>query len=114
MKLLIDQNLSPKLVRSIEQLFPGSDHVRNLGMRESSDTEIWNYAIEHDYVIVSKDADFHQRSFAKGFPPKVIGILGGNCPTSAILEILTSKVVRIESFCVDSEASFLPLVILQT
>ena len=111
MKLLFDQNLSPKLVRDIDLYFPGSEHVRNLGMKESSDTEIWNYAILHDFVIISKDADFHQRSFAKGFPPKIIGILGGNCPTSSILELLTSKVEKIESFYEDEEAAFLSLVI---
>ena len=111
MKLLLDQNLSPKLVRSIEPIFRGSEHVRNLGMRDSSDTEIWNYARENGFVIVSKDADFHQRSFTNGFPPKVIGILGGNCPTAAILELLISKRENIESFYSDGEAAFLPLVI---
>jgi len=83
-------------------------------MRDSSDTEIWNYARENDFVIVSKDADFHQRSFTKGFPPKVIGILGGNCPTSAIRELLMSKQEKINIFCVDTEAAFLPLVVVRS
>lgn len=100
-----------KVIKPLGEYFSGTTHVRNLGMRDASDTEIWNYARENDFVIVSKDADFHQRSFTKGFPPKVIGILVGNCPTSAILELLRSKHQIIEQFYSDSEASFLPLVV---
>lgn len=43
-------------------------------MDRSSDTEVWNYAAEHGCTIVSKDADFHQRSLLLGAPPKVVWI----------------------------------------
>jgi predicted nuclease of predicted toxin-antitoxin system len=111
MKLLFDQNLSPQLLNELPEEFTGSQHVRHLDLRDASDTEIWNYARTHEYVIVSKDADFHQRSFVKGHPPKVIGILGGNCPTSAIAMLLQLNVERIKKFYNNSEAAFLALYI---
>ena len=111
MKLLIDHNLSPKLLRILSPHFPDSEHVRNLGMRQASDTEIWNYAKTHDFTIISKDADFHQRSFHHGFPPKVVGILGGNCPTSVIEKMLLSNIEAIRRFCEDETAAFLQLVL---
>lgn len=62
MKLLFDQNLSPDLPQKLADIFPDSIHVRNVGMREATDMEIWNYAKQNDFAIVSKDSDFQQRS----------------------------------------------------
>ena len=72
MKRLLDQNLSPRLVRTLETVFPGSSHVRLVGLRDADDAAVWEFARDHDFIIVSKDSDFHQRSFLFGFPPKVI------------------------------------------
>jgi len=62
MKLLFDQNLSPRLPRALSDLYPDSAHVREAGLRDSSDEAIWNYAKQNDFTIVSKDSDF-QRAF---------------------------------------------------
>ncbi len=48
-------------------------------MTRASDAEIWDYAGEAGFVIVSKDNDFQQMSFVFGSPPKVIWIRRGNC-----------------------------------
>ena len=58
MKLLFDQNLSPRLPRLLADLYPDSVHVRAIGLREATDSEIWEYAKQHGFVIVSKDSDF--------------------------------------------------------
>lgn len=63
MKLLFDQNLAPRLVRTLSDVFRGSMHVRDLGMTEASDPEVWDHARDAGFVIVSKDNDFQQRSF---------------------------------------------------
>jgi predicted nuclease of predicted toxin-antitoxin system len=55
MKLLFDQNLSHRLVRLLAAEYPGSAHVRDLGMAQADDQVVWDYAKQHDYVIVSKD-----------------------------------------------------------
>ncbi|MBV9657603.1 MAG: DUF5615 family PIN-like protein [Verrucomicrobia bacterium] len=53
MKLLFDQNLSPRLPGLLSDLYPDSVHVRNIGLRDASDTVIWSHAQEHGFVIVS-------------------------------------------------------------
>jgi len=90
-KLLLDQNLSPRLIASLVGLYPESAHVKDLGMERASDADLWEFALEHGFTIVSKDSDFHQRSFLHGPPPKVVWIRLGNCTTSEILEILTAR-----------------------
>jgi len=71
MKLLLDQNLSPRLPQLLFDLFPGSVHVRDVGLRDAADA-IWQYAKAHAFVVVSKDSDFQQRSLLLGAPPKFI------------------------------------------
>jgi predicted nuclease of predicted toxin-antitoxin system len=78
MKFLFDQNLSPRLPRWLSDLYPGSAHVRDIGLRDATDTVIWSYAQEHGFVIVSKDSDFQQRSLLFGHPPQgSLGLGGG-------------------------------------
>src|SRR2546426_10071278 len=68
MKLLFDQNLSPRLPHLLADLYPNSAHIRELGMRDATDTEIWNYAKAHGFVIVSKDSDFQAQSVVWASP----------------------------------------------
>lgn len=60
MKLLFDQNLSPKLVNWLADLYPGSSHVLSLGLDCASDQAIWESAWDHGYAIVTKDADYRE------------------------------------------------------
>lgn len=87
-KLLLDQNLSARLLDALVAVYPGSSHVKLAGLRDTDDDAVWTYAREHGFVIVSKDSDFHQRSFVFGFPPKVIWVRLGNCPTSDVQKLL--------------------------
>ncbi len=109
MKLLLDQNLSPRLLRTLEATYPGSSHVRLVGLRDADDAVVWEFARDHGFIIVSKDADFHQRSFVFGFPPKVIWIRLGNCPTTDIENVLREHQSRILEFCEDDVHAFLAL-----
>jgi len=108
-KLLLDQNLSPHLVAKILDLFPESTHVRDLNLQAASDAEVWSYAANHNYVILSKDADFHQMSFLYGPPPKVVWIRRSNCSTSEILKILRDHVEDLIAFDENPETAFLAL-----
>jgi predicted nuclease of predicted toxin-antitoxin system len=87
-KLLFDANLSHKLVGILARDFPGCSHVRNLGLRAAEDGQIWDHAREQSLMIVSKDADFRDRSYVEGFPPKIIWLDVGNAGTAAIAELL--------------------------
>lgn len=82
MKLLLDENLSHRLATALSDLYPGSLHVRDCGMRGASDLDVWQYALANEFVIVSKDSDFAQRSSLLGSPPKVIWVRIGNCTTT--------------------------------
>ena len=74
MKLLFDENLSPKLVRLLDDLFPDSVHVRDVGLKAADDPIVWKYAQDNGLTICSKDSDMHQRSFVLGYPPKVVWV----------------------------------------
>ena len=109
MKLLFDQNLSPRLVALLSSTFPDSIHVREVGLSQAHDDTVWSYAKNHELVIVSKDADFHQRSFVLGFPPKVVWIRRGNCYTAEIAILLEAHQSDLLTFAEDPEAAFLEL-----
>jgi predicted nuclease of predicted toxin-antitoxin system len=108
-KLLFDQNLSHRLARSLEDLFPGSLHVRDVSLKTADDPVVWEYAKQHGFIIVSKDSDFHQRSFVLGPPPKAVWVRLGNCSTSDVERLLRRHVDAIKVFDKDSEAAFLSL-----
>ena len=78
MRPLLDQNLSPSRKDASRDLYPESRHVRDAGLESAADFAVWTHAKEHQYVIISKDADFRQLSFAFGHPPKVIWIRRGH------------------------------------
>lgn len=107
MKLLLDQNLSDRLVRGLRGEYPNSSHVRLVGLERAD--EVWSYAREHGFAILSKDSDFHQRSLLYGHPPKVVWVRKGNCSTSDIEQSLKSHLEDLEAFDRDPDASFLIL-----
>ncbi len=88
MKLLLDENLSDRIIHRVIDLYPESAHVKTFGLINTDDAVIWNYAKANNFVIVSKDADFHQRNLVYGHPPKFIYLRVGNCSTSRIVQIL--------------------------
>ena len=98
MKLLFDQNLSPRLPRLLADIYPESIHVREVGLREAADVDIWQYAKVHGYVIVSKDSDFQQRSLLHGAPPKFIWLRVGNCTVQRTEQVLRSYSAAIHTF----------------
>jgi predicted nuclease of predicted toxin-antitoxin system len=98
MKLLFDQNLSHKLAGSLADLFPGSLHVRNVGLHSAVDEEVWSFARSHELAIVTKDADFSDMVTLRGAPPKVIWIRRGNCSTMEIEQLLKDHIKDIMNF----------------
>jgi predicted nuclease of predicted toxin-antitoxin system len=107
--LLFDQNISPRLVESLADIYPNSTHVFDLGMGNAMDIEIWEYALKHDYMIVTKDADFSELGVVKGFPPKVIWIRRGNCSTKDIENILRDNFGEIKLLSEDKDTGILIL-----
>lgn len=98
MKLLLDENLSDRIINKIIDLYPDSQHVKTLGLLNTDDSLIWEFAKFNGFVIVSKDSDFHQRSLLYSYPPKFIYLRIGNSPTSKIVEILINNFSVIVEF----------------
>ncbi len=107
MKLLFDQNISYNLVTRLADVYAESKHVREVGRGEADDGAVWDYARDNDFVIVSKDEDFHQRSFLYGSPPKVVWLRLGNCTTQDIEDTLRRNRVTLASFAAQEEGAFL-------
>jgi len=81
-------------------------HVKDIDVETASDSDIWEYAKKHELIIVSKDSDFHQKSFLYGPPPKVIWIEKGNCSAKEITKLLRKSFGQIESFANDAKSAF--------
>jgi predicted nuclease of predicted toxin-antitoxin system len=98
MKLLLDNNLSHKLCLPLREYFLDIDHVRNLMSPDADDIDIWNYATENGFHILTKDNDFEERSLLKGCPPKIIHLLCGNQTTLYILNLILRNKDVIQNF----------------
>lgn len=72
MKLLLDANISWRLIASLKPYFTDCLHVDHIGLTmPAKDSEIWNYALVNGLIIVTNDEDFLNLASGKGFPPKV-------------------------------------------
>lgn len=92
MKLLLDQNLSHRMVKPLADAFPDTSQVSFLKLGDASDREIWDYAKQNGYAIVTLDADFHEFSLMWGGPPLVVWLKCGNQPKNVVVErLLRSK-----------------------
>src|SRR5262245_40835189 len=109
MKLLFDQNPSPKLVSRLADLFPGSSHVQSESLDCASDDQVWQHARSNGFDIVTKDADYNNLSVVRGCPPKVIWLLLGNCTTAQVEILFRSRHADIETFEQDPSVGTLAL-----
>ncbi len=108
-KLLFDQNLSPKLISRLADLYPISEHLELIGLGAADDVLVWEHAKQNDLTIVTKDSDFADLSVFRGFPPNVIWIRRGNCSTNNIEEILRKHQNEIEDLTTDEVSGILTL-----
>lgn len=98
MKLLFDQNLSPKLVNLLADLFPGSSHVQSVALDCADDDRVWNHARLNGFLIVTKDSDYNNLSVLRGSPPKVLWLQLGNCTTAQVEAVFRARFADIEAF----------------
>lgn len=105
MKLLFDQNVSFRILSKVSNFFPEAKQVRELGIENFSDVEIWKFAKENNYTIVTFDADFYDLANLKGHPPKIIWLRFGNTKTDFLAEVLNSRNSIIKDFMFSKEYS---------
>jgi predicted nuclease of predicted toxin-antitoxin system len=97
-KLLLDENLSRRLVQRIADLFPDSAHLSTEGLIQVPDTDVWAYAKANGFSIVTADADFYELATSLGPPPKVIWLRGCDYPTAVAEGLIRSQAIRIADF----------------
>ena len=102
MKLLFDQNISFRIVSKLKDTFPEARQVRELGLENSTDREIWEYAKRNNYSVVTFDADFYDMSNLYGHPPRIIWLRTGNRRTSDLAKLLIARSVIIQEFLTDN------------
>jgi predicted nuclease of predicted toxin-antitoxin system len=102
-------NLSPQLVNRFADLYPQSQHVFRLGMDQDDDRQIWDYAAQNNFTIVTRDSDYNDLSLLLGYPPKIIWIRRGNCTTPEIETILRCATAVIQQFSQTGSVAVLTL-----
>lgn len=97
MKLLLDQNLSYRLVKGLIGIFPGSKHVSEVGLKNCNDIDILRYAINNDYIVVTHDEDFYELSFNQPTTPNIVWLRCGNFPRKQLSDLLIRRSEDIKS-----------------
>ena len=104
MKLLLDQNISFRVISLILSAFPKASHVKSLGLVDASDSDIWNYALKNEFTIITFDSDFVDLATLKGTPPKIIWLRFGNSTNLKIANKLISNAEIIREFVSDKKS----------
>ena len=107
MKLLLDENLSRRIIPTILEAYPESTQIALLEMESAPDSEVWSYARRGGYLLVTQDSDFYDLSVIHGHPPKVIWLKCGNQPRRRIVEILLSIRGDVQAFADNPDVSCL-------
>ena len=95
LKLLLDENISHRLLPALSAHFPESTHVRFVGLQAGTDDQVWEFARQHGFAIVTRDADFYERQLLEGSPPRIVWLVCGNSSTTYIESVLLRHKDRI-------------------
>ena len=107
MKLLLDQNMSPRLSQTLSDLHPGSVHVQDLHLDRAPDEFLWETAQRENLVIVTRDSDFADKCLQAETPPKIVWIRVGNCTTNELEALLRDHVDALEALATNADVSVL-------
>jgi predicted nuclease of predicted toxin-antitoxin system len=90
MKIWIDAQLSPALAGWITSEFGvEAKAVRELGLRDATDHQIFLRAKQEVAVVLTKDSDFVDLVKRLGTPPQVLWLTCGNTSNARLRQILT-------------------------
>jgi predicted nuclease of predicted toxin-antitoxin system len=107
--LLFDEQLSARLCSLLADSYPGSLHVRSLGLGGASDEDVWRTAAARGCLLVTKDEDFQRLSVLRGAPPKVVWLRLGNSSTEHVARVLRERREDVLRFAGQEEATILAL-----
>jgi predicted nuclease of predicted toxin-antitoxin system len=109
MKLLFDQNISHRIINLVQQEFPNAQQVRHLNLENYTDNQLWQFAKENDFSIVTFDSDFIDITTLKGTPPKIIWLRLGNTSTISIANKIISNKSQIYDFLLSADSAFMEI-----
>ena len=104
MRLLLDQNISHRVIKKIRNYYPDAESVKQNGLIDKDDSEIRAFARENDLVVVTFDEDFYNLNLIYGPPPKVIWFRTGNLTNDELADVLMHHKETIDSFMIDQGA----------
>jgi predicted nuclease of predicted toxin-antitoxin system len=108
-RILLDQNLSPKLIRKLADIVPGRETVYAHDLVGASDPFIFDWARNTGFAaVVSTDLDFVHLAERLGPPPRVIRIERCDFPATVIEQLLRREALRIHDF-LRSDRAVLPV-----
>ena len=91
MRLLFDQNISYRILKKLPKSFSDCVQLNQVGLKNCNDSDIWQYAHDNNYVIVTFDSDFYDISLLNSSPPKIIWLKTGNHTTQEIADLLIAN-----------------------
>jgi predicted nuclease of predicted toxin-antitoxin system len=109
MRLLLDENLSRRLLPPLADTYPGSTHVALVGLERATDIAVWDFATAQGYTIVTKDDDFSALSALRGHPPRIIKLTLGNTDNARVLSTLLAHRTQIEERFADASVALVEL-----
>lgn len=98
MRLLFDQNISFRVVKQLKTTFPDVIGVRECGLFNADDYQIWEYARQNNYTVVSFDKDIPDIGSVRGFPPKIIWLRTGNLSNPSIIALFNDHADQFAAF----------------
>lgn len=88
LRFLIDAQLPRRLCARLSAVGIPAVHVKDVLSQSASDQVIWDWAIENDAVIMTKDDDFALRMAGGSIGPVVVWVRLGNVSNAALWESL--------------------------
>ncbi|MBX3044623.1 MAG: DUF5615 family PIN-like protein [Candidatus Kapabacteria bacterium] len=98
MKVLLDENISWRIIKFIEKYFEDVKHITSISTNRLSDFEIWRYAKINNYTILTYDSDFRNFVTYYNYPPKVVWIRTGNISKIHLAELIQNNIDSIIEF----------------
>lgn len=98
MKLLFDQNISPRILNKLPNDFSECQQVRFAGLEDASDNEIFEFAKVNDFAIVTFDFDFVDLNAIRGTPPKIVYLNTGNLNTHNVTDLIINRLLIIQHY----------------
>lgn len=93
MCLLVDENISFRILKLSDPPFEGCQHVSDIRPPIRTDREIWEYAAKHDLTVLTFDGDFFEWRLIEKSGPKIIWLRFGNTKTGVIASILKRNAI---------------------